>query len=71
MNICQKCLVGCIYDSKMEYAVTNTSNTGIYKGCKNVMYSVKYVHYVRVLNNLFKTLSSEWSYLCTSPEYSY
>ncbi len=30
MYICQKCLVGCIFDRKMEFAVINTSNTGIF-----------------------------------------
>ena len=30
MYNCQKCLVGCIFDSKMETAVINTSNTGIF-----------------------------------------
>ncbi len=30
MYICQKYLVGCIFDSKMEFAVIDTSNTGIF-----------------------------------------
>ncbi len=30
MYICQKCLVGCIFDSKMEFAVINTSYSVIF-----------------------------------------
>ncbi len=30
MYICQKCLVACIFNSKIEFTVINTSNTGIF-----------------------------------------
>ena len=48
MYICQKCLVGFIFDSKMEFAVINTSNTGIFTSNdwqKYIQYCQKHIQY--------------------------
>ncbi len=60
MYNCQKCLVGCIFDGKMEIAVINTPKTGIFTSTffvhwqKYIQNCQKYIHFMPELHTHFQ-----------------